>query len=140
MRSYRWRRRTRGQAMVEFALALPLLILIVVGMLDFGRAIFSYNSLSNAARSAARVAIVNQSTTAIEDAARREAVGLDPITVVVTYTKDGTACSAVERGCIARVQITHDWMPATPIINGIVGPITLDSSAQMLVEYAPVSP
>src|SRR3954451_12155333 len=56
------RRRRRGQALVEFALVLPVLLLILFGIIDAGRLIFTYNTISSAARNAARVAIVNQST------------------------------------------------------------------------------
>jgi Flp pilus assembly protein TadG len=126
--------------MVEFALVIPLLLVIVVGTLDFGRAIFAYNSISNAARSATRVAIVDQTVATIEDEARREAVGLDPITIVITYTDGGAACSTIRRGCIARVEVHHDWMPATPIINSMVGPITLESAAEMPVEHVTPAP
>ena len=52
----------RGQALVEFALVLPVLLLLIFGIVDAGRLIYTYNTVSNAARNAARVAIVNQST------------------------------------------------------------------------------
>lgn len=120
--------------MVEFALLLPILLIVLVGLLDFGRAIFAYNSLANAARSATRVAIVNQTATEVEDAAEMESVGLSPVTVVIEYDDGGIACSPIKRGCIASVAVSHAWMPATPIINGLIGPITLDSSAAMPVE------
>src|SRR3954451_20440555 len=51
----------RGQALVEFALVLPILLLMIFGIVDAGRLIFTYNTISNAARDGARVAIVNQS-------------------------------------------------------------------------------
>ena len=49
-----------GQTLVEFALLLPLLLLLLVGFLDIGRAIFYYSSLSNAVREGTRYAIVNK--------------------------------------------------------------------------------
>ena len=126
--------------MVEFALILPILLIALVGMLDFGRAIFAYNSVANAARSATRVAIVNQTVSEVEDAAENESVGLSPLTVVIAYEDGGTECSPITRGCIASVEVSHAWMPATPIINAIIGPITLDSSAAMPVERVWPSP
>ncbi len=53
-------RRRRGQALVEFALIIPLFLLLLVGIFDLGRAVFAYNTLTNAAREGARIAIVNQ--------------------------------------------------------------------------------
>jgi hypothetical protein len=53
------RSKTRGQAMVEFALIFPIFILLLVGMFDFGRVIWVNNTLATAAREAARYAIVH---------------------------------------------------------------------------------
>ena len=45
---------SRGQAMVEFALVLPLLALLLVVAIDFGRVFFGWVSLTNAARVGAK--------------------------------------------------------------------------------------
>jgi hypothetical protein len=55
------RSKTRGQAMVEFALIFPVFILLLVGMFDFGRVVWVNNTLATAAREAARYAIVHGS-------------------------------------------------------------------------------
>ena len=55
------RSKTRGQAMVEFALVFPVFILLLVGMFDFGRVVWVNNTLATAAREAARFAIVHGS-------------------------------------------------------------------------------
>lgn len=136
----RGRKCTRGQSLVEFALVLPLLVLVVLGTFDFGRAIFAFNSVSNAARTAARVAIVDQTPNAIELAARDEAVALDSIAVSVTYTNGATTCSPVVIGCVATVRVQHTYSPATPLIGNIVGSTTLSSTAKMPVERAYSSP
>ena len=47
------RRDERGQALVEFALVLPIFILLLVAIFDLGRAVFAYNTLTNAAREGA---------------------------------------------------------------------------------------
>ena len=44
----------RGQALVEAALTFPLLFLIFFGIIEFSLVIFSYNTISNAAREGAR--------------------------------------------------------------------------------------
>ena len=54
MRLGRFARSERGAAMVEMALVLPIIILLFLGMIDFGRAFFLYNNLTNAAREGAR--------------------------------------------------------------------------------------
>ena len=50
----------RGQALVEFALVIPVFLVLMVALFDLGRAVFAYNTLTNAAREGARIAIVNQ--------------------------------------------------------------------------------
>jgi len=52
------RHRTRGQALVEFALVLPLFMLLLTGMLDFGFGLYSRMSVINAAREGARAAVI----------------------------------------------------------------------------------
>lgn len=52
-------RRRRGQSTVELALTLPLLLLLVLGIVDFGRVFVAANVLSHAARDATRYASLN---------------------------------------------------------------------------------
>ena len=54
----RRRRGSRGQTLVEFALGLPLIILLTLGMIDLARAVYYYNTLSDIARDGARFGIV----------------------------------------------------------------------------------
>lgn len=53
------RRRERGQALLEFALAGIVFFLLVFGMIDAGRAVWSYNTLAEATREGTRYAIVH---------------------------------------------------------------------------------
>lgn len=46
----------RGQSMVEFALVAPLLLALLIGILEFGRMVFVYASVTNASREAVRFA------------------------------------------------------------------------------------
>lgn len=56
------RERTAGQSLVEFALVFPIFFAILVGMVDIGRAVWANNAVANAAREAARYAIVHGGT------------------------------------------------------------------------------
>ncbi|MFQ6001456.1 MAG: TadE/TadG family type IV pilus assembly protein [Anaerolineae bacterium] len=47
-------KKEKGQSLVEFAFIIPVLILILMGVFDFGRAFYAYNAISNAAREGAR--------------------------------------------------------------------------------------
>ena len=57
------RARTSGQALVEFAIALPILILLVAGVLELGRGYAFSTAASNAARDGARYVAGKTSTT-----------------------------------------------------------------------------
>jgi Flp pilus assembly protein TadG len=48
----------KGQEVVEYALVLPILLLLVFGIIDFGVTVFVYNSIANAAREGARTGVV----------------------------------------------------------------------------------
>lgn len=62
-----WRRREqRGQALVEFALILPLLMLVLFGIVEFGRAWNAKQVLTDAAREGARLAVVGDPTIILE--------------------------------------------------------------------------
>ena len=49
----------RGQQLVEFALLLPLLLLCLLGIIEFGIAVFRYDTIANASREIARYGIVH---------------------------------------------------------------------------------
>jgi Flp pilus assembly protein TadG len=53
------RQHLRAQALVEFALILPIALFLILGFLDLGRAIFNYATISNMVREGARYAIVD---------------------------------------------------------------------------------
>ena len=56
-------RGTRGQSLVEFALILPMMLVVMFMITEFGRALFQYNVLTTATREAARQAAVSSSGT-----------------------------------------------------------------------------
>lgn len=127
------RRSQRGQSLVETALVLPVLLIIVLGIFDFGRAIFAYNAVSNSAREGVRLAIVKQNATEVEAEAKRSAIGLDPNQIDVTFSIPD--CGTVLVGCTAQVKVDHQWTAITPIIGNLVGPIQLSSTTEMKVEH-----
>ena len=118
----------RGQSMVEFALILPLLVLVTLGIFDAGRAVFAYHTVANSARAAARVAIVNQDPVAIRTAAKTEAVGLGLVDADITLA----ACSTFD--CEYSVSVSYDYESVTPLIGNLFHP-TISSTASMRVEF-----
>lgn len=59
---HRRHRRARGNALVEFSIVLPALLLVIFGMVDFGRAIQADTAVAEAARQGARQASANAAT------------------------------------------------------------------------------
>jgi len=126
---------TPGQGLVEFTLVLPLLILVMVGLFDFGRAVYSYNAISNAARIGTRVAIVDQNVGTIRAAVIDEAVG---VPVTASDVSVDFECQD-QIGCLASVTVTYDYLPATPMIEALVGDISLSGASEMPIERVWVS-
>jgi Flp pilus assembly protein TadG len=123
------RRENRGQSLVEWALVLPILILIVVVVFDVGRGVYYYSAVHNAAREGARYGIVQpDDTTGIEAAARRLAVGMDSSMLTITTTQPDTKT--------IRVQVSYNFIPITPLAASVVGSnsVTLNSRSTMRIE------
>lgn len=137
------RRWLQGQSLVEFALILPVLVLIIMGLFDFGRAVYAYNAVSNAAREGARLLIVNQQVdgggvylAAREAAGQATALGLDPADaseIQVSFPDPGN-CPTIGVGCPAVVEVNYRFDAITPIIGRFIGPITVGSTTQLLIE------
>ena len=66
----------RGQGLVEFALIFPVIIVMLFGLIDGSRLVYSYSTLTNAVRTGVRVAIVDQNRTRIDAAIIANAVAL----------------------------------------------------------------
>lgn len=128
----------RGQSMVEFALILPIFILLMVGIFDFGRAIYAYNTINNAAREAARLGIVDQTVAQIQARAANQAVALGiaagDVSVQFVENAGGGACTQLGSDSIGQcsviVQVPYDYVAATPLIGNLVGVINMAGESQ----------
>jgi hypothetical protein len=136
------RRAQGGQSLVEIALVVPILLLLFMGIFDFGRAIFAYNSVAEAARNGSRVAIVNQTPADIclVSAQRAPGLGLPTVCAVdqtaVGVWVDGSDCSANEFNCEQLVRVNYEFRAITPVIGNFIGPIMLTSTSRVSVESA----
>ncbi|MBX6350323.1 MAG: pilus assembly protein [Clostridia bacterium] len=81
-------RGTAGQAVVEFALVLPVVVLLVLGIVEFGRVYGDFTILQAAAREAVRVAATGGDDAAVVERARQAAPGLDPAALTVEIERD----------------------------------------------------
>lgn len=147
-----------GQSLVEFALIFPVIILLIAGFFEIGRAVFSYNTIANAARQGARVASVNQladvtecdESWPIDDPYQphwsilgcailaAKTIGVTASNVSVSYAAPpdtALSCSpTLHVGCIASVTVSYQFTVATPFVNKLIGPITMTQTSQMPVE------
>ena len=138
---------SRGQTVVEVALILPVFVLLLVGIFDLGRAVYASSTINNAAREAGRLAIVDQTLTQIRAEAVKQSValGLTSADVTVDYrgastTNTPNSCPVVNIGCVADVRVTYTFVAATPMIDLLVGHITLVGETKFAVEAICVVP
>jgi TadE-like protein len=126
----------RGQALVEFAIVFPLLLIVVFGIIDFGRALQTYITINNASREGARVGSINPG--ADVEAKVRDAAGAfgDDVGVVVSFP------SGSDSGDSVVVDVDYDYTMITPIVGMIAtftggsldDTITLSTSSDMRIE------
>lgn len=143
----RRRKRSHGQSLVEFAVVLPVFLLILCGILDFGFALYSRMSVINAAREGARAASVAPDHTTIDSTATARAVaaasssGLTvtnpDVTVTCVATASPGSCDfASQTGAIAgdslRVTVSYAYRSFFPFLFG--ASFNLTSSVQMVIE------
>jgi len=136
--------RSKGQALVEFALVFPIIVLLLLAMFDMGRAVFIYNGLTNAAREGARLAIVNQDKDLILDRVQAMTFAgpvsnpdVDSLVEYYHQESDGTLgvpCATISVGCIAVVTPMSDWSLITPVLSSIIGPITFEARSELPIE------
>lgn len=82
----RYIKNNRGQAMVEFALALPVLFLLIIGSMEFGLVINQYMVIAEAAREGARSAALGGSNATVTTVARTAASTIDISQLTVTIS------------------------------------------------------
>jgi Flp pilus assembly protein TadG len=104
----------RGAAAVEFALLLPLVLLIVFGIIDFGRAINAQITITQAAREGARALSLPGGSTGYQTRTTNAANGLNPgnLTITAVYScQPGDAASGLD----ADVKVSYKFSFVTPI-------------------------
>lgn len=72
-RIFRCIRNRRGQSVLELGLALPILLLLVIGMFDIGLYVYKHTLANEAARAGARMAVVSLDNAKVEDAMNKAA-------------------------------------------------------------------
>lgn len=134
--------RDRGQAVVEFALALPLVCALLMGVVQVGVVVRHQLAVQVAARAAARAAAVSADAVAAAVDGAHGAVHLRPLSVEVevsTLRDDGTSSSARRRTGTMQIDVvaaTVRYMDPTdvPLIGLFVPSIELQATVTMAVE------
>ena len=125
----------RGSTIVEFAMTLLPCLILILGMCDFGRAVWSYNTISYAAREGARYAIVHgdessnpASTGKIQQIVDEWAVGMssEDLSVQTSWQPDNSSGSTVV------VTVNYEFQTVVPVLPSGV---TLTSTSRMVVLY-----
>lgn len=114
----------RGQSTVEFALVLPLILLLLLGLLQVGLLLKDQLLVAAAAREGAREAAVTPDATRIEAAAGRAAPGL---------VLDVEIVRGPHRGDTTTVTVSSS-PHALPIVGGLVSGREVSARATMRVE------
>ena len=132
----------RGAVLVEFALVLPLLLVLFAGMFDLGLAFQRYQAVTNAAREGARMAVLPGYSTAevesrVRDYLAASGVPGTPTIVVsqITMTPVDTLFTLKK----VHVQVTHVFTvlgPIATLVGGTFGTVPLTSESVMRVEVS----
>ncbi len=130
----------RGQGLVEFALILPLFLLLMTGIVEFSYAFIVYTGMFNAAREGTRYGMVNALDWAnIKRAAEQKLLLVDPSGVDVNVAYDRgpdsdpgdvfTDTSRVQIGDRVRVEVKYDLPALTPLVQAFASTFHIESRA-----------
>ena len=132
-------RHSRGQALTEFALVLPIFALLVFGLIDVGRAVYVNNAASQAAREGARWGSVQGRSS---DAAGRAAIRDHTIStmnavpnpqVTVTCERSGAVVARCRTNDILVITVNSPVSMMTPVISSIIGPMDISATSRVMV-------
>ncbi len=122
---------SKGQALVEMAFVLPLLIMLLLGTVEFGRIMTSYIVVTHASREGARAGAVGASDDLISSTAREAAGTLNEEDISV----DIWPSSPRERGEPVNVKVYYEVPLVTPFIGEIItNPFPVAVTTSMRVE------
>jgi Flp pilus assembly protein TadG len=140
----RFIRNERGTALLETALTLPLLLLVSVGIFEFGRAFQMEQIITNAAREGARLAVMPGSTKAMVDARVQSYLSAGKVykpetaTVNMTSNVNISIGTGTTTGTRVTVNYPFSFMILNPVVKLVVkgskmgnAPITMSASAEM---------
>jgi len=140
---FRLRRDTRGAALLEMALALPMMLLIAAGIFEFGRAYQTWQIITNAAREGARIAVLPGTTDSMVTTRVRTYMSdgqlSDSAAATVAIQRDATIAMGAGTATASRITISYPFtfvvlQPISMLINPhstLGAPLTMSVSALM---------
>lgn len=140
-------RGTAGQALAEFVLVAPILLLLVFGIVEFGLAFRTNQIVTNAAREGARAAVVpsGNDETVIRELVRNRLTGsgLDPEPAIITFVCDGEEglCSSAGRtGTESEVTVQYPFrfLVLGPLMNYVCGDRCGERFGEIILESSSV--
>lgn len=121
-----------GQSMVETALLLPVLLLLLVGILDFGRVLYSYAHLHMAAQESVRVGSLGKSDSEIIDFARNYVHLGDSNKLNIEISPHDMARDSGE---YMNVKLKYPFQLYTPLLSKIFpSPLVIETESTIRVE------
>lgn len=122
----------KGQSVVELALILPMVLLLLMGVVEFGRMFHTYLVITQGSREGARLAVVGESDTTIVERVKQVTASLDlaKLTVNIEPGEDDRV-----RGVPVKVTVTYKLELIVPdVINIIPDPLNISASTVMRME------
>jgi hypothetical protein len=133
-------RRQRGQSMVEFALLLPIFLVVLFLIIDFGVGVSRWVVITNSTREGARIGAVGATTAEIADKVSTTSNGLlAPSDVNVYYLDTDGNGDVGDRGDSVVVESSYDYGLITPLqvfLGLAFDSITLNTCTDMRLELA----
>lgn len=122
----------KGQSLVEMALILPIIILLLMGMVEFTRIFGSYLLITHASREGARMASIGKSDTVIVDSVKDKVNVLNVSDLQITLTPDE---STRRSGDDVKVSVKYKVIIYAPVISSIIpNPLEMEANTYMRVE------
>lgn len=122
-------RRKKGQAIMEIAVVLPILLIVFCGIVDFGRILYASTHLNMVAQEAVRLAGLGKNDSEVTQYVNDKAYLMDKDTIKVSITPDDLHRKS---GDYVTVKITYDVKYITPLIGAIL-PLPFEVSTQSTI-------
>lgn len=132
---YDFRKTEQGQAVVEMALVLPILIMLIFGIVEFGRILNTYVIVADLSREGARKGAVGGTDIDITSTIQTNGVATGLSSSDLTINIIPTSVGARARGTSIEVEVSYPVDIIAPIIGNIIGdPYIVISQTTMRVE------